>query len=215
MAGSRAGLKKVVKMVRGKKGTTRRTYWMKSEGAGAPKQGFLRRHAGKLVAGAALAAGGAYLAHKHRGAIGGAAKGALEGYRAVRNLGRGLGTGSSMKERLAGAGLGAAIRGTQGRAADKMRNANSTLARTQLKNRAGFVASGLRDVASSAIRDKASSVAATVRGVGSGVVAAGRALRHTSNLRGKMGSIASAAVDGKRRLGSIASRAMKRRNKSS
>ncbi len=196
MAGSRAGLKKVVKMVRGKKGTTRRTYWMKSEGAGAPKQGFLRRHAGKLVAGAALAAGGAYLAHKHRGAIGGAAKGALEGYRAVRNLGRGLGTGSSVKERLAGAGLGAAIRGVQGRGADKMRNANSTLARTQLKNRAGFVASGLRDAASGAIRDRASRAASTAGSLAAGAKTAVRA----------GGSMAA---------GAIRSRIAARRNKSS
>lgn len=196
MAGSRAGLKKVVKMVRGKKGTTRRTYWMKSEGAGAPKQGFLRRHAGKLVAGTALAVGGAYLAHKHRGAIGGAAKGALEGYRAVRNLGRGLGTGSSVKERLAGAGLGAAIRGSQGHAADKMRNANSALARTQLKNRAGFVASGLRDAASGAIRDRASRVASTAGSLAAGAKTAVR-------------------VGGSMAAGAIRSRIAARRNKSS
>lgn len=147
MAGSRAGLKKVVKMVRGKKGTTRRTYWMKSEGAGAPKQGFLRRHAGKLVAGAALAAGGAYLAHKHRGAIGGAAKGALEGYRAVRNLGRGLGTGSSVKERLAGAGLGAAIRGAQGHASDKIRQVRRDVARATAGSTTGAIRGAVKGAA--------------------------------------------------------------------
>jgi hypothetical protein len=49
MAGSRAGLKKVTKVVRGKKGSVKRSYWVK---------------AGKALVGAAALAGGAYLAHK-------------------------------------------------------------------------------------------------------------------------------------------------------
>lgn len=69
----RPGLKKVVKTVKGKKGSVKRSYWVKSNpkavqargGKGQEKQpGFLRRHAGKIALGAAALAGGAYLAHK-------------------------------------------------------------------------------------------------------------------------------------------------------
>lgn len=50
MVMARAGLKKVVKTVRTKRGTARRTYWVKA--------------AGKALLGAAALAGGVYLAHK-------------------------------------------------------------------------------------------------------------------------------------------------------
>lgn len=59
---ARAGLKKVVKTVKGKKRSVRRAYWVKSQ-ADQPKKGFLRRNAGKLLGAAALAAG-AYMAYK-------------------------------------------------------------------------------------------------------------------------------------------------------
>lgn len=67
---NKSKLKKVVKNVRGKRGTVRRTYYVKSE---VPqKKGFLRRHAGKLLAGAALAG----LAYANRHKLAGAARGA-------------------------------------------------------------------------------------------------------------------------------------------
>lgn len=74
---ARAGLKKVVKSVRGKHGTVRRTYWVKSNLKQTEQKGpgFLRRHAGKLVAGAALAG----LAYANRNKLAGAARGARIG----------------------------------------------------------------------------------------------------------------------------------------
>lgn len=69
------GLKKVVKSVRGKKGSVRRTYWVKSDPKTAKQQqpGFLRRNAGK-IAGVAALAGAAYLGRHKIGALAGQAK---------------------------------------------------------------------------------------------------------------------------------------------
>jgi len=68
---NREGLKKVTKTVKGKKGTIRRSYWVKANQAarkgdpvGPKKPGFLRRNAGKIVGGIALAGAAAYGAHK-------------------------------------------------------------------------------------------------------------------------------------------------------
>ena len=70
---SRRGLKKVTKTVRGPKGSVKRTYWVKAnpKAGGSMRQagpdgepGFLRRHAGKIMAGAALL-GGAALGARH------------------------------------------------------------------------------------------------------------------------------------------------------
>lgn len=72
MAGrNRAGLKRVIKTVKSKKGTARRTYWVKSDpkkgkvslrhqGLHENRPGFVRRHAGKILAGAALVGALAY-----------------------------------------------------------------------------------------------------------------------------------------------------------
>lgn len=60
---SRAGLKKVTKTVRGKKGAVKRSYWVKAKDAAKGVGGFLNRHKGKILGAAALA-GTAYLAHK-------------------------------------------------------------------------------------------------------------------------------------------------------
>ena len=71
---NRAGLKKVTKMVHGKKGTVKRSYWIKAKegaksvggkvaGAARAAGGFLKRHKGKIAAGAGLAAA-AYGAYK-------------------------------------------------------------------------------------------------------------------------------------------------------
>lgn len=69
----RAGLKKVTKIVRGKRGSVKRTYWVKAQ---AQKVGsFLNRHKGKIAAGAALAGVG-LLAHRNRHALRGAYHGA-------------------------------------------------------------------------------------------------------------------------------------------
>jgi hypothetical protein len=86
---ARSGLKKVVKTVKGKKGTVRRTYWVKAQGpAGKVKSavgGFARRHstALKVVGGLALLAGAAYGAHRAHGAVSNAG-----GYRAVAGSAR-------------------------------------------------------------------------------------------------------------------------------
>lgn len=71
---NRAGLKKVTKTVRGKKGTVRRSYWVKAQGAASKVGGFVKKHKGK-IAGAAAVVGTALLAHKY----GHAAKGYLQG----------------------------------------------------------------------------------------------------------------------------------------
>lgn len=76
----RTGLRKVVKTVKGKKGTVRRSYWVKSAQTRPPgqrtlrqsqpsKEGFLQRHAGKIAAGAALLGAAALHRHKLTGAV--------------------------------------------------------------------------------------------------------------------------------------------------
>lgn len=70
---NRAGLKRVTKTVRGRKGAVKRTYWVRAKDAAKGAGRFVKRNAGKIVAGAALA-GGAALALKHRGHIAAAAR---------------------------------------------------------------------------------------------------------------------------------------------
>lgn len=60
---NRAGLKKITKTVKGKKGAVRRSYWVKAKDAAKGVGGFLNRHKGKILGAAALA-GTAYLAHR-------------------------------------------------------------------------------------------------------------------------------------------------------
>lgn len=151
--GSRAGLKKVVKSVRGKKGTVRRTYWVKTKDAVKGAGRFLNKHKGK-IAGAALLAGAAYLGNKHRGAIGGALSGARKGAGEVRAL-SGIhkafgGSGANAKDYAAGAGTGAVLGGLRGHRKDTDRHAANAVARRQAGNRLRFVASGLRQAAGSA-----------------------------------------------------------------
>lgn len=68
---NRSGLKKVTKMVKGRKGSVRRSYWVKSSQDVQKKPGFLARHGKKIlrvagkVALAGAGVGAAYLAHKH------------------------------------------------------------------------------------------------------------------------------------------------------
>jgi len=60
---NRAGLRKVTKSVKGKKGTLQRSYWVKASSAvkGAAKSAgkFIGKHKGKIAAGAGLALGAA------------------------------------------------------------------------------------------------------------------------------------------------------------
>jgi hypothetical protein len=85
---ARAGLKKVQKTVRGKRGSVKRSYWVKSnpkeskprlraQGEEPKKPGFLRRHAGKIAIGAATV--GLLALNRHK--IGGALKGIAEARR--------------------------------------------------------------------------------------------------------------------------------------
>ena len=64
---SKAGLRKVTKSVRSKNGTVRRSYWVR--GTDAVKR-VAKAHGGKILAGVAVAAGAAALAHRHREALG-------------------------------------------------------------------------------------------------------------------------------------------------
>lgn len=110
----RAGLKKVVKTVRGKRGSVRRTYYVK--GSEAPKKaGFLRRHAGKLAVGAALVGAGV-LASRHRLALRGAYHGAKATHQENRAInagnaryGKGMGMLQQAKHVLSGARTGAHV----------------------------------------------------------------------------------------------------------
>lgn len=63
---NRAGLKKITKTVRGKKGAVKRSYWVKAKDAAKGVGGFLNRHKGKIAAGVGLAAAGygAYKGHQ-------------------------------------------------------------------------------------------------------------------------------------------------------
>lgn len=85
---NRAGLRKVVKTVRGKHGAVRRSYWVK---AGEATKGFVKRHKGKIAAGALLAAGimaANFFGDRNHGAsrraaVGSAASGTAAGARKV------------------------------------------------------------------------------------------------------------------------------------
>lgn len=121
--GSKAGLKKVTKSVRGKHGSVRRTYWVRAKQVGNK---FMQRHGNKVkaagaVAGAVALAAGAHLAHKHRGAIGERAAAANKAFAGFRR-----GTGASLTKKLvsaagsklaehAGESLGARVGGSIGR----------------------------------------------------------------------------------------------------
>ncbi len=92
---NRAGLKKVTKTVKGKKGSVVRTYWVKTkEGAKAAGR-FINKHKGKIAGAAALTAAAA-LAYKHRGSLnreglkkaGDAVKGAAESVKTAHAAGK-------------------------------------------------------------------------------------------------------------------------------
>ena len=124
MASSRAGLKKVTKVVRGKRGSVKRTYWVKAQQAAKGAGSFLSRHKGKIAAGAALVGAG-ILAARHRGAIEGAYHGARIANKGAGMLG--LGLKNRAKAVVAGARAGSAVGGLS----DKGRRAVGA-ARSQL-----------------------------------------------------------------------------------
>lgn len=113
---NRAGLKRVRKTVRGKRGSVQRTYWVKANpakpgmrrlknadaGPNGQRPGFLRRHAGKIAAVAGLA-GAAYATSKvARGHWGGntAIAGAIRGASLAHHIRSG--SGSTLSERAKG-----------------------------------------------------------------------------------------------------------------
>jgi hypothetical protein len=115
---ARSGLKKVVKTVRGKKGSVRRSYWMKSDpkaGKNGKRPGFLRRHAGKILGAAALV-GGAYLAHRAgaTAALRGAATHGRAAYKDAAAQRSSSGPKLGVRERLSGAVAAASHGARQG-----------------------------------------------------------------------------------------------------
>jgi hypothetical protein len=125
MASSRAGLKKITKSVRGKKGSVRRSYWVKAQEAAKGAGRFLNRHKGKIAAGAALA-GTAALAIHNRGAVKGAYHGARIAHRASGAVSHGMktvtGSGMSLRNRFNIIRTGAIGGAKLGGAADYLRH---------------------------------------------------------------------------------------------
>lgn len=180
--GTHAGLTKVTKNVKGKKGMVRRSYWVRGKEAaksGAKKiGGFLNKHKGKIAAGAALA-GAAYMGVKHGSKISGAYHGAKAGIKHTNALAGVLGTTATRKEKAFGAVLGAATGAHDGAWKDSER-----------MNRIRGAATAARKGASSAVRAAAGTIPDAVR-----AVAAHRANRKagmTSTLRGAFNGIRAA-----------------------
>lgn len=63
---NRAGLKKITKTVRGKKGAVKRSYWVKAKDAAKGVGGFLNRHKGKIALAGAAAIGAGLAIHRYR-----------------------------------------------------------------------------------------------------------------------------------------------------
>ena len=171
---NRAGLKKVTKMVHGKKGTVKRSYWVKAKegaksvggkvaGAARGAGGFLKRHKGKIAAGAGLvaAAYGAYKGAKfvkgYRGmgmSHGDAAKAIVGGLKerakdaATRGAHAVVGVGAKAHKAASdarGAARNAADFVKGGRAAGMSRSSIAKNAAAGLASRAGSaIASGAR-----------------------------------------------------------------------
>lgn len=173
---SNGKLKKVVKSVRGKHGTVRRTYYVKAspdqkkgirqEGAKGP--GFLRRHAGKLVAGAAIA--GLALANRHK--LTGAGRNAVSSW---KNAEAGTGAVARAKESFRMAKLGY--------------SANRGMDRIDVHTRRlGRATQGLRDKATTWRRNTGSELASHLGHVG------GEAAAH--HLGSRFGQVAGTAIGG-------------------
>lgn len=115
---ARSNLRKVQKVVRTKRGSTRRAFWVKAEEAPKPevRQSFLRRHAGKIAAGTAALVGATLFARHRHGIVAGA-EGAHAAYRGARFVdhashlltGQGIGVANHVRAVKAGASLGYAV----------------------------------------------------------------------------------------------------------
>lgn len=177
MASSRAGLKKVTKVVRGKRGSVKRTYWVKAQQAAKGAGSFLSRHKGKIAAGAALVGAG-ILAARHRGAIEGAYHGARIANKGAGMLG--LGLKNRAKAVVAGARAGSAVGGLSdkgrravGAALDKVRSIPSAIqggiSGVKLGGRA---ARGVADAGVAALKGTARAVPRVLGGIAKGTTRA-------------------------------------------
>lgn len=172
-----AGLTKVTKNVKGKKGMVRRSYWVRGSNAvkaGAKKLGaFVNKHKGKIAAGAALA-GAAYLGVKHGSKIAGAIGGARRGLANTNKLAEMLHTTATRKEKLAGIIGGAALGARKGAKADSARMESIRSA----PSRARGALKGLGSDMVQAVRDhrdaKSKGFSSSLRGAFNGVRASRR-----------------------------------------
>lgn len=167
-----AGLTKVTKNVKGKKGMVRRSYWVRGKDAvkaGAKKLGgFVSKHKGK-IAGAAALAGAAYLGVKHGSKISGAYHGAKAGLKHTNALAGVLGTKASRKEKAFGMALGAATGAHDGAwkdsaRVDSIRNAPRN-ARGAVKGLGSDMVQAVRDHRDAKSKGLTSSLRAAFNGV--------------------------------------------------
>lgn len=172
-----AGLTKVTKNVKGKKGMVRRSYWVRGSNAvkaGAKKLGgFVNKHKGK-IAGAAALAGAAYLGVKHGSKISGAIGGARRGLANANKLAGMFRTTASRKEKAVGIIGGAALGARNGAKADSARMESIRSA----PSRARSALKGLGSDAVQAVREhrdaKSKGFSSSLRGAFNGVRASRR-----------------------------------------
>ena len=172
-----AGLTKVTKNVKGKKGMVRRSYWVRGKDAvkaGAKKLGgFVSKHKGKIAAAAAIA-GGAYLGVKHGHKISGAYHGAKKGLGVVNAIASRFHDKATRKEKAIGI-IGGAMSGiSKGAKADNARMESIRSA----PSRARAALKGLGSDAVQAVREhrdaKSKGFASSLRGAFNGVRASRR-----------------------------------------
>lgn len=200
--GSRAGLQKVVKSVRGKKGTVRRTYWVKTKDAVKGAGRFLNKHKGK-IAGAALLAGAAYLGHKHRGALSkihqaGMDK-ARQQYRGATHPDRVAQGRSTGKVQAAAQAARGYFRGVK-RGATPAASAAYSSAKSRAEAAVGAVKRAANYVADSRVGKSAGRAGSAVAGSRAGQAAANAGSRVASSVRSAASSAASSARGGVRRV---------------
>lgn len=115
---ARSNLKRIQKTVKTKRGSSRRTFWVRADEATKPevRKSFLRRNAGTIAAGTAALIGATLFA-KHRHGLVAAAEGAHAAYRGARTAdhaahlitGRGIGLSNHVRAVKTGASLGYAV----------------------------------------------------------------------------------------------------------
>lgn len=148
-----AGLTKVTKNVKGKKGMVLRSYWVRGSNAvkaGAKKLGgFVNKHKGK-IAGVAALAGATYLGVKHGSKISGAIGGARRGLANANKLAGMFHTTASRKEKAVGIIGGAALGARKGAKADSARTERIGNAVSGARNAARGLAADVRGAAKDA-----------------------------------------------------------------